>query len=572
MAQHDSIDSELPGATPRYRAGWELLTGVLQGAAVLCVDDLGDVVLALAPLCAQVRVLLVPVADRLQAASAAMNWATHVDAIDASDPDAYHPPPSGMFDGLVLHDPTGRLDAALPGGIDAVLAHAGPMLRPGAFVYLAAPSKFAVGGPSSPVTVPRLRRRSRRRWMSLLRRYSVEHQTVHPLVIDDSGRLAEVLSARDYAMTRNHGQLRERAKSVFWGKFAARWFTPAIAIVGWIGSRGRPMHEQMTSTMRERGMNVDAWSRQLVLRSGKIIVTYPCGDPDAGPGWVVVATADALAIARRERESRILSQLHVQLPPALGDLLPVPVDRFKITGLECFVLERMPGVTADAVLPALHDVSANAAEFLFALHRATRGDVTMTEAGWLLRLGWIFDQAVLHNPAVASELRLLEASLRTKVIGMPWVDVVCHGDFKIENVMYDPKTWELTGVIDWEHAKLVGLPYIDLAYLIVYNRMLRGQSWIEAAHNLVLSTDIDEREQLLKWRYWEVADLPPLMVPLLRAIAPVHHIGCRWHGNWTPAEVLALRTMLGDCRTLVEAATDLPGPTLAQPTTSIQQA
>ena len=97
-------------------------------------------------------------------------------------------------------------------------------------------------------------------------------------------------------------------------------------------------------------------------------------------------------------------------------------------------------------------------------------------------------------------------------------------------------------------------------------------SWIEAAHDLVRSNDIDEREQRLKQRYWEVAGLPPQMVPLLRAIAPVHHIGCRWHGNWTPAEVVALRTMLRDCRTMVEAATDLSGPTWAQPMTSIQQA
>lgn len=44
-----------------------------------------------------------------------------------------------------------------------------------------------------------------------------------------------------------------------------------------------------------------------------------------------------------------------------------------------------------------------------------------------------------------------------------------HGDLSSENILFDPKTWKMTGVLDWGYAQ-VSDPALELAHLFLHKR------------------------------------------------------------------------------------------------------
>lgn len=545
--RHELQDAPLP-----YRAGWELLIGLLKGGAVLCVDDAGDVVSALAPLCSLVCMLTTrPGAAGVDAARAASSGVQVFSLEQLDDKSA----DTQRFDGLVLHDPTGAVAARLRGGLPGLLDRLRPRLRNGAFIYVSGPNRFGV---------PRLAISARARGSRLtggmlsrmMRREGWSVSGVHPLVVEGNGRLVEVLPAAGYTVQRNTGLWRERLKSVLWGRWFARWCAPAIAVVAWVSKPESSLLESIGSRLEAIGYPVGPWKQYLVLRSGKIIVTFDPRRGTAGNGWVVVATREPLAIARRTREAEVLTELRLCMPAAMSRMLPEALDRFALGGLECFVIGRMSGATADAVIPGLDKLTDAALSFLLDLHRATARETVIDSTNWGARIGWLFEQAIHRNPSVADALERMSKAMRRVMLGRSWVQVVTHGDFKIENVMYDPSTMSLTGVIDWEHALIAGMPYLDLAYLLTYNRMLRGQSWIEAMWDVLNHRAMSDDEQRLEQRYWDGVDVPEQSRGWLRAMAVVHHIGVRWHGLWTDNEAAALSLLLDNASAQLSAMTE----------------
>lgn len=539
-------------STPPWQEGWELLVGPLGGRAVVCLDDGGPAITALAQRCARVRVLAADgrSADELAQRVRAHGW-THVEVIALED---LHRAEAVTFDGLIVSDLSGRALAKVRGGLGRLLTHARPLLRDGAFVLLATPNRF---GLSRARFARRLHASSASPWFTLasqLRRLGVRSPRVHPLLLNEYAGMSEAIAPTGYLPTKNQGLTRERIKQWLWGPRAARWFAPALAAVGWIGDAQPGLIDAVALTLQAGGSQFH-WVQYLVLLSGKVIATFR-PDSDRETSRVVVVTRDPLAVSRRMQEAESLRRLHAMLPAHLGVLLPRVLDRFKLDGNDCFVLQHMRGVTADALVPGLDRVTRTAQRFLLALHEVTCVKRVMDEEAWETSLQPIFDSAVLRNPHAEPALRRLGRHMREHVLGHVWLDVCSHGDFKIENVMYDPQTCEITGVIDWEHAMLCGLPYIDMAYLLTYNRMLGGESWLQAARAL-LTGRVSPNELAVEADYWRATRLPERLVPVLRALVVVHHIGCRWHGQWSTQASAELNALIESC---IELLVRSPAP------------
>lgn len=47
--------------------------------------------------------------------------------------------------------------------------------------------------------------------------------------------------------------------------------------------------------------------------------------------------------------------------------------------------------------------------------------------------------------------------------------MLLHGDLSSENILFDPKTWKITGVLDWGYAQ-VSDPALELAHLFLHKR------------------------------------------------------------------------------------------------------
>ena len=70
-----------------------------------------------------------------------------------------------------------------------------------------------------------------------------------------------------------------------------------------------------------------------------------------------------------------------------------------------------------------------------------------------------------------------------------------HGDYSIDNIMIEPKTDKVTGVIDWDYSDINGLPLMDLLFFIVTLEKGKTQDTIgqiyseKIAYNTYTSTE-----------------------------------------------------------------------------------
>lgn len=123
------------------------------------------------------------------------------------------------------------------------------------------------------------------------------------------------------------------------------------------------------------------------------------------------------------------------------------------------------------------------------------------------------------DPYVARECEMLCSRLRSRVTGIERNLAWNHGDFGYGNVIVNPDTAELAGVIDWDQARQ-GIAGVDLVnFLVQRERSVKGKSLLHALQEVgnsmrlggfggvdarltydpIAGTSQDEREELMAW-------------------------------------------------------------------------
>lgn len=120
-------------------------------------------------------------------------------------------------------------------------------------------------------------------------------------------------------------------------------------------------------------------------------------------------------------------------------------------------------------------------EVLDRMRQATGADIVLGEAE--LR-SWIdfpaaaaisLFGAAQHGPAIA-RLQAVREELRSGMDGVAITTSLIHGDFWPSNLLSDPDTGAITGIVDWESAERGGLPFHDALHLVLYTRKLAARS------------------------------------------------------------------------------------------------
>ncbi|HEV8159917.1 MAG TPA: phosphotransferase family protein [Pyrinomonadaceae bacterium] len=179
------------------------------------------------------------------------------------------------------------------------------------------------------------------------------------------------------------------------------------------------------------------------------------------------------------REFRILETVH-----PVYNLAPRPFvlcEDAEIIGSTFYVMERRKGIVIRNSEPAeiennpakRRKVSEAMIDALVALHKIDiekqnlttlgkpEGFVTRQVNGWTKR--W-------HNSKTVeiSEMNFLSKWLSSNLPPETTKPTLVHGDFKLDNAMFDAETCEkIVGVFDWEMSA-IGDPLIDLGILICY--------------------------------------------------------------------------------------------------------
>lgn len=462
------------------------------------------------------------------------------------------------FDGLVIHDPEG---AIVHGGnlprILQVLRHIPSLLGPGAFVYVGVPNPRSL--PSVIASVTRRGKTPGRRQVPIpalvqaLGSAGFADIRIHPYLTWGS-KLAEVIPPRGYLASKNCERPAERVKELVYGRIGSRRLAPAYGILAYAEHAARStldvLFEHIAGASYYQGSATPVLKNYLLFPGSKAIVTCgPEGQDDCD--LVAVLTADALAIERRNIEVAVLSEL-ANLPKRLAHAIPRPLAQIAIGKTRCYLLNRLPGVTLDIESAALDQVTDQALEFVIDLHRASTQQVATDESNYRKLFWSLVEAAQSRIPAMAAGLQSWDVPLRACVMGTLLPSVWMHGDYKVENVMYDRVPRKLTGVIDWELARGPGLPLLDPLYLLIYNRQIRGEEHFQSIESILWPGRRNDLELAQLRRYVEGVRVPEKLVPALCAMFFAHHIGCRLHIRADSTALEQLRIFIPRIRQMLE--------------------
>lgn len=565
-------------------AGWQILLPPLADRHVLCVDSQGWLSAVLAARCRALTVLCptgrgAEVTRRLAALGMGHVAVRSVEPAGPDEPAAQArerftralPCP---YDGIVVAHTTVLAAGGTPRHVAGLLAQlAQAALADDGFMYVECGNRWGVRsagnlpepGEAELINRPALSARVVRR---ALRGAGLADVRMHPYLLSRA-RLEEVLPSQGYVATKNRELRRERIKELLFGRRGARLFAHAYGLVA--SRRGlrsvqdqilqhlavqhagtwpkaseapRPQAGEAPTPQAGRAAAPLRVTKVLVFHSMKLILVLEAPG-QGGAGLVVVVSSDEVVSQRRTQEARVLAALGM-LPSDLARMVPRLVDQFNIDGNDCFVLTKLPGLTLEADVPQLPAVTASAVDFLVALSQHAATPVPVDQSLFDAVLGPLFDAAAGAQPALRPQVEQLRRSIEPRLLGRLLPLGWCHGDFKIENVTYDAATLRVTGVLDWEHASQAGLPYIDLMYLLLYNRGIRGAgNWMDAYRGLALQRRLSAEEARLEQRFLAGTGTPADLVPALAAVFLVQHLGVRLAlTQWTPADLASIRELL----------------------------
>ena len=201
----------------------------------------------------------------------------------------------------------------------------------------------------------------------------------------------------------------------------------------------------------------------------------------------------------------------------------------------------------------------NAGKFLSDFHVATIERNSGPSPICVKQIATLFQQAIDRYPTFTAEFQNLLALTKSRTAGIAWHTVWQHGDYKLENVILNPRTKTVVGVIDWELSSKQGLPFIDLLYLIAYNRSIRQSMRIsEVYRTAILSWNFTPEENRLLNEYQKYVGISAADPLLWATLYLVHDVGVRFTFNVSlPDERARLTALLSDTTAALLAH---PGP------------
>ncbi|GAA4697744.1 aminoglycoside phosphotransferase family protein [Nocardioides nanhaiensis] len=260
------------------------------------------------------------------------------------------------------------------------------------------------------------------------------------------------------------------------------------------------------------------WSGRTFLAAGggpdgdQVVRIYPPGDDAAGRGE-----------AAAEVDAALLRLVRGLLP--VPEVLEVrrPLPEHDQPGL--LVTSVLPGVRGDLLLPTLDDDGQRRAGAAVGAVAAVLGAIPMLREGPLvdadLRIGsWegpdcLADWVEQSLPALAHWSQVEQEALRGLAADVEElladVDRVClaHSDLNPKNLLLDPATLAVTGVLDWEFAH-AGHPATDLGNLLRFESGPRWAAYGDAVLDAYRERHGGDRDELvLRAR---AADLLPLLL------------------------------------------------------------
>lgn len=527
--------------------GWRhVLPPLPASASVLCLDArFGNTAAAFAEAGASVTVIHpCPVTVRIIRHRLASINLPNVEVIHLPAESAKLPFPDGRFDAFIHHDVVATLlvNPTTASSHFALLTstlfdEVFRILKPGGFAHLGAKNPYGythllkrlqhplAGFSGAPplATIRRLKQLARRTGFRNLR--------VHPFLVEND-RVVEVIAPSGYRSTKNSLAASERFKQIILGKTGARYLAPAYGLVCAKDHALAPPLQNFIVDLTSRKIlsgthEGGSGFRRYLSLPGKAVITLGKA-ADGGGNIVIVVPKVPRVLSWRRKEIGIVNEVRA-LSPFLASRLPRLYTECSIGGETYFAISEIPGMTVDRRLRHLERLTHNAVDFLIRFNRITARDSVMDDTIFENLFGTIVRQVVVTYPDTRQIMERIEALLRRIVHGKSIATVWLHGDYKLENLIFDKKTLDINGIIDWEHSRRNSLPWLDLMYLLAYNRiMTEERDFFEVYRDVILPENHTDHEKSAIATYAGAMPVTPDMKTVLACLFFMHHIGFRY--------------------------------------------
>ena len=440
------------------------------------------------------------------------------------------------YAGIVIHDleasvvRRGKAEDGQP-SLQELLEGAREVLEPGGFAYVSMRNRLSYSRVRDGFRNP-IYRRCLTAGTGALALAAAGFGTVasHAFLLEGPC-IAELVAPAGYLAARGAFSLAEKFKRFALGRRGARVFAAGYGLVA--RTDASPPHgvlERLLNGHDEYGLPISPGphelKRYLVMNWGKVILSIGPASSKYGE-YVLVLTRERQPTLHRRREALVLVAL-AERPLSQAGCIPRFLGEFAVDGASCFVMRAIAGVSIDRHSPWHEELTVSAVEFIAVFHSETRSCTMLDERVYGRLFGSLFARARERNEQLAPELERLEREVRAAVIGVEMPVVWLHGDYKIENMLFNETTRQLQGVIDWEHSEESGLPRLDLLYLLAYNRVLtRGGDLLAAVRDFVVDGPTEFERRMFE-RYDAIVPGTAHAAGILNAMFFIHHIGVRF--------------------------------------------
>jgi aminoglycoside phosphotransferase (APT) family kinase protein len=192
-----------------------------------------------------------------------------------------------------------------------------------------------------------------------------------------------------------------------------------------------------------------------------------------GPAILKMTRLRHASFALQREGSALVAVREAVGTSAIRQLVPEVLQTGRAAGWSYLLQRRLPGEPATSAFADRHhgaQLLVDAAGVARDLHGLTARRQSVTSAEhetWLHRPAAVIASLVGRDARMRLEqLAQDTAAALPDHISLGWV----HGDFWSENVLVDPASGLVTGVVDWDSAEASGLGVHDRLHLVLYRR------------------------------------------------------------------------------------------------------
>jgi aminoglycoside phosphotransferase (APT) family kinase protein/SAM-dependent methyltransferase len=256
------------------------------------------------------------------------------------------------------------------------------------------------------------------------------------------------------------------------GSKLKHWVMPAFAITARRPLSGDSFVEglgrELSFALNKPGL------RLLSYRLGNpdvVILMYGERDRSSEARVVARVPLTGLSMERCSRNMRSIGLIRGG-PAPFAPMVPAPIKEGEFGGKRYFAETAVKGMVADESFEDMATLIIKASDLIAGFHSQTARP-TKFDAGLFDRhFEAIFaDIKASVDRDAAKGLDCIIDSVRERLCSLSIPLVFMHGDYKSENLVMDPSTGAINGVIDWDMSSELGLPLLDVCYLLAYRHV-----------------------------------------------------------------------------------------------------